>query len=108
MQHFCRGVAGCPAVERGNEEVCGAFFHPCLALLVPPVDRSAWLLSDTEVQNQCFPPDVQADGSCLFGSTSLLLFGSDRHHAELRCSTVLGMATNPTAVSGRQALAWCA
>ena len=31
----------------------------------------------------------------MFRSISLLLFGSERHHTELRCRTVLEMATNP-------------
>ena len=68
--------------------------HLCLALLVPlwtGPHGFCW----AQVRNQCFPLDVQADGNCLFRSISLLLFGSERHHTELCCRTVLEMATNP-------------
>ena len=75
------------------------------------MDRSPWCLLDTEIQDRCFPLDVQGDGSCLYRSISLLLFGNERHHMELHCRTVLEMATNPQLfMNGKNwcGVVWCA
>ena len=94
----CNTFAEVQLVAQRRKEEMRRYVPPFPSVSGPvgtPVDRSAWLLVDTEVQNRCFPLDVQADGNCLFRSISLMLFGSERHHTELRCRTVLEVATNP-------------
>lgn len=41
------------------------------------------------------PQSVYGDGNCLFRSFSLLCFGSEDHHIEMRCRAVLEMLCNP-------------
>ncbi|XP_076454402.1 uncharacterized protein LOC143289286 [Babylonia areolata] len=68
-------------------------------------DRQTWLLLEPEVRHRCFPLRVEGDGNCLFRSLSLLLFGDEKHHVEMRCRIVMEMAGNPKLfLDGRS---WC-
>ncbi|XP_076446994.1 uncharacterized protein LOC143284214 [Babylonia areolata] len=68
-------------------------------------DRQTWLLLEPEVRHRCFPLCVEGDGSCFFRSLSLLLFGDEKHHVEMRCRIILEMAGNPKLfLDGRS---WC-
>ncbi|KAK7476828.1 hypothetical protein BaRGS_00031910 [Batillaria attramentaria] len=50
-----------------------------------PADDIAMHLLPSDVQERCKPLAVDADGNCFFRAESLLLFGNEGHHLELRC-----------------------
>jgi hypothetical protein len=48
------------------------------------LDARALPLLKPELQGQCLPLEVEADGNCFFRSASLLLFEDEDHHQELQ------------------------
>ena len=62
--------------------------HPCHR-----IDANSFSLLPGDVRRRCFPIMVGADGNCFFRSLSVLLFGVEDLHVELRVRIVVCMAT---------------
>ena len=58
------------------------------------IDTAALGYLQPELREKCFALSVLGDGNCFFRSLSLLLFGNEVHHKELRVRTVMAMALN--------------
>ena len=58
------------------------------------VDDVARCLMPEDAPERYFPVCVKADGNCFPRALSLLLFGTEDHHLELRCRIVMELALN--------------
>ncbi|XP_070184371.1 uncharacterized protein [Littorina saxatilis] len=59
------------------------------------IDSQAATLLPSDLQGRCFPLSVYGDGNCFFRALSLLLYGTQDHHQEMRVRVVMAMALNP-------------
>ena len=57
-------------------------------------DSHATQLLQLEIQQKCLALSVVRDGNCFFRALSLLLFGTETCHTEMRCRVVMAMALN--------------
>ena len=73
-----------PSTLYGNEEHEISNIH----------NYSLSIYSKTVAPPETFPYDVEADGNCLFRSFSVLIFGNENHHIELRIRSFLELLLN--------------
>ena len=93
----CRNFAEVEEIARGSEEAVEGFRMPSPCVSKPVsgrLDDYAASLLQPEAQDRVFALCVAGDGNCFFRSLSLLLFGTQNHHQELRCRIVMAMAIN--------------
>lgn len=88
MLTVCRNFAEVEEIARGSEEAVEGFRMPSPCVSKPVsghLDDYAASLLQPEAQDRVFALCVAGDGNCFFRSLSLLLFGAQNHHQELRC-----------------------
>lgn len=62
---------------------------------IDDIDNVSSIIYPDDAPTNLLPQSVYGDGNCLFRSFSLLCFGNQEHHIEMRCRAILELLCNP-------------